>query len=571
MKLQLRFFIVLLVIFAAMSSFLVLQREFKVERSRSVLSSELDQRRSYFTNVVNLDGQSEKQLSEDYSFWDDMVSFVKTDDITFAQQNLDTGLVTFNVDADWVYRPNGTLLYFSSLDGSSALKSIQLTPAFFRQLTKYKLEHFYLPSSQGILEIRAATIVPSSDPEHHTPEQGFWIVGRLLDKAYASNLESLTNTNVSIQPGSANKATRTTNNSVSFDVPLRNWNGTTIGGMRSTSTVSVISNLDQQYRRELELLIVFTGVLAVIIITSVWLLVLKPLGLITQALNEEDTHYVSRLRKKKTEFGSLAQTVTDFFEQKVVLAEAQFRKTELEKLNKEKSSFLAVAAHELNGPVSNVKIFSEYLAFLLTKGQDRDETQITQQVKRIEHQTIKINMLLSDLRAVSEGKQGFQFNLRDFDFDAFLKEEVDEASFSTKQTITLSGTTSQTLHSDPDRLGQVISNLIRNASKYSPDADEIKINVMHDQGQIIFSVQDFGIGISDEDKQKIFEPFFRSEEVTKSFPGLGLGLYISKQIIEGLGGTMQVESTPGHGSTFTVSIPLLQHKSSQVPNEMPSK
>src|SRR6266700_284223 len=113
MKLKIRFLLVIVVIFSVVASFLLLQKQFAIDRSQSVLASELQQRKSYFQNIVNLDGGSEQTVVQDYSFWDDLVTFVKTDDLTFASENLDTGLVTFNVNADWVYRPNGTLLYSS--------------------------------------------------------------------------------------------------------------------------------------------------------------------------------------------------------------------------------------------------------------------------------------------------------------------------------------------------------------------------------------------------------------------------------------------------------------------------
>ena len=495
MKLQLRFLFVLAVIFVAVLSFLFIQQKFEIDRSKSLLRSELKQNEAYFTNIVNLDGHAEQAFAEDYSFWDAMVQFVKTGGLPFAHENLDTGLGTFAADADWVFRPNGSPLYFSSADGSNALQPLDLSPAFFKQLSASKLAHFYIRADNQTVEIRAATIVPSNDPDHRTPEQGFLLIGRVLDQAYISNLAKLSSSTVKLA-GATDTANATTNNTVSFGEVLPGWDTRPVAVLRSTSTVGVISDLKLQYNHELELIIAFTVLAVGIVTTMLWLLVLRPVDTVSRAIKQQRPELLARLQRQRTEFGQLATTVTEFFQQKVSLSEAEFKRTELEKLNKEKSSFLAVAAHELNSPVANVKLFAEYLSFLLQKNHDR--AKIDQQVHRIEHQTAKINMLLNDLRAASEGKQQLEFNQHDFDFDAFLREEIAEAGFSVHHKLNLYCDTHALVHSDPDRLGQVVTNLIRNAAKYSPDGGDIIIRGIVQDDHVLVSFQDFGVGILPE-------------------------------------------------------------------------
>jgi signal transduction histidine kinase len=553
MKLQLRFLLVLATIFFVSVSFLLMQQKFDLDRSKSVLASELQQRKSYLQNIVGLDGRSEQSFVEDYSFWDDMVTFVKTNDVNFAHENLDTGLSTFGADADWVYRPSGTQIYFSSADNTNTLKNINLSAAFFSSLVKTKFAHFYIYDHGQLIEVRAATIVPSNDPNHSTPAKGYLLVGRILGKDYAHSISLLTSSTVEIAPASETKNVTTTN-TVAFGEPLRNWNGQPTAALRSTSTVSVISNLKQQRDRQLVLLSVFTAVSVAIVVMMLWWLVLRPLSTIIRAIKQQQPEQLEHISRHKTEFGRLAQTVIEFYQQKISLSQAEFKQTELEKLNKEKASFLAIAAHELNGPVANVKLFAEYLSFLLTKGGNKAD--VDKQVHRIEHQTTKINMLLNDLRAASTGKPDLSFNRRDIDFDSFLKEEVEEASFSIKNKLNLFCDTHATINSDPDRLGQVVTNLIRNAMKYSPNAGDILIHGKLHGDKIVVSVQDFGVGVSPEDIPHLFQRFYRSARVATAFPGLGLGLYVSKGIIEALGGTMWVESQLEKGSTFYFSLPV---------------
>jgi len=114
-----------------------------------------------------------------------------------------------------------------------------------------------------------------------------------------------------------------------------------------------------------------------------------------------------------------------------------------------------------------------------------------------------------------------------------------------------------------DRIGQVLINLITNAIKYSPHADMVVIHVARDPQNAQVSVQDFGIGIGKEHQQKIFERFYQvTDPEEKTYPGLGIGLYLSFEIIQRHEGNMWVESNKGEGSTFHFSLPLMERKRS---------
>ncbi|HKV58397.1 MAG TPA: ATP-binding protein, partial [Ktedonobacteraceae bacterium] len=111
---------------------------------------------------------------------------------------------------------------------------------------------------------------------------------------------------------------------------------------------------------------------------------------------------------------------------------------------------------------------------------------------------------------------------------------------------------------DQDRLGQVFINLLTNAVKYSPRADKVVVHLSQEKQQAIVSVQDFGIGIDVSHHQKIFERFYQvTDPEERTYPGLGMGLYISSEIVERHHGRMWVESRKGNGSTFSVALPLV--------------
>ena len=108
-----------------------------------------------------------------------------------------------------------------------------------------------------------------------------------------------------------------------------------------------------------------------------------------------------------------------------------------------------------------------------------------------------------------------------------------------------------------ERLEQVLMNLISNAVKYSPVNKDILLGVVSEDGQVKVFVQDFGIGLSDLQREKIFERFYRVNEQNHMAGGLGMGLYISMEIVKGHDGHIEVESEIGKGSTFYVFLPEL--------------
>ena len=110
---------------------------------------------------------------------------------------------------------------------------------------------------------------------------------------------------------------------------------------------------------------------------------------------------------------------------------------------------------------------------------------------------------------------------------------------------------------DADALAQAVMNLIDNAIKYSGDSREVVVRGSTEDGNAVIAVQDFGVGLDPKEKARVFERFYRGgDELTRSVRGTGLGLTLVKQIVEGHGGTIEVDSGLGQGSTFTIRLPL---------------
>ncbi|MDN5289550.1 MAG: hypothetical protein JWR38_5824 [Mucilaginibacter sp.] len=229
---------------------------------------------------------------------------------------------------------------------------------------------------------------------------------------------------------------------------------------------------------------------------------------------------------------------------------------EQKQLQRQKDDFLGVASHELKTPVTSIKAYAQVLGAMLTK---EGEYKKAEMVTRMDAQVNRLTNLIGDLLDVTKINSGkLQFNKAWFNFNQVINETIDDLQHTTqKHSLIKDFTETGNIYADKDRISQVLTNLITNAIKYSPYTNRIIINTKLENNEVIVCVQDFGIGIPDDKKDMVFEQFYRvSGNKQHTFPGLGLGLYISSEIIKREGGRMWVNSIEGKGSTFCFALPV---------------
>jgi two-component system CheB/CheR fusion protein len=221
-----------------------------------------------------------------------------------------------------------------------------------------------------------------------------------------------------------------------------------------------------------------------------------------------------------------------------------------------KNEFISMASHELKTPVTSIKGYTQILQHKFNQEGNTDGVLF---LGRMDKQINKLTLLIEDLldaTKVTDGKLKFSEEL--FDFNLLVKEiaeEMQQTMSSHKININLDAT--EIVYGDRTRIGQVITNMLSNAIKYSPKADKINVTTTHKKNFLKFCVQDFGIGISKENQLRVFEQFYRvSGLIQDTFAGLGLGLFISSEIIKRTNGTMSVKSEVGQGSSFCFTLPL---------------
>ncbi len=228
--------------------------------------------------------------------------------------------------------------------------------------------------------------------------------------------------------------------------------------------------------------------------------------------------------------------------------------TERREIEKRKDDFLSIASHELKTPLTAIRGYSQLLKRIIPK----ENTKAIDIVDKSDTQIDRLNGLISELLDVSKIKSGkLDIHHQDFNFDKMVKDTIESVQLSNQDhQIVLRGATEVICNGDETHLSQVVGNLLANAIKYSPDKDIVEVDLARFGEHVKVMVKDHGVGISDGDKRKIFERFYRVKNVQKKFSGMGIGLYICQQIILQHGGTIWVESELGKGSTFSFTIPI---------------
>ena len=250
----------------------------------------------------------------------------------------------------------------------------------------------------------------------------------------------------------------------------------------------------------------------------------------------------------------------DVTEQKKSGEEIKTQNVELKRLNRIKSDFLNVTSHELRTPMVAIKGYAQLLSdFSLGEITDKQKKAIDVVLRN----TTRLNKLVQDILDVSRLESGtMKFLPEDTDISELTKEiaETMESSANSKQKKinSIIEDNLPNLIIDPERVKQVLVNLVNNAIKFSPNNSDINIQVKKEVDCVLFEVQDFGRGIPKNKIEKIFDTFYQVDSANdrKLMDGAGLGLAISRGIVVAHGGNIHVESRVNKGSIFKFTLPL---------------
>jgi PAS domain S-box-containing protein len=223
-------------------------------------------------------------------------------------------------------------------------------------------------------------------------------------------------------------------------------------------------------------------------------------------------------------------------------------------LEEKKNEFLSIASHELKTPLTTLKAYAS-MAFMLSKDKCFDAVQ--EYLLKIDQYSNKLNFLINELLDVSRIHAGqLTLNHTEVDTELFLPDVLNSMQQITQtHKIILEENESAKVSIDALRLEQVITNIISNAAKYSPGKEKIIVNSVKKDNEVLISFRDFGIGIPEEKLDKIFDRFYRVHEEANKFSGLGIGLFVSSEIVKQHGGKIWATVNEDEGSTFYFTLP----------------
>jgi PAS domain S-box-containing protein len=255
---------------------------------------------------------------------------------------------------------------------------------------------------------------------------------------------------------------------------------------------------------------------------------------------QANAHYVN------SKFDGYVGSIVDITEQ-------ELSSQAIRELSEKKDEFMSIASHELKTPLTSIKASIQLIARAISA-----DNKVSQFAVKAAEQVLRLERLISDLLDVSKINSGrLVYNNTVFYFNEMLHEVVQSVQHTTQtHQIITEHSDKVILLGDRFRLEQVVYNFLSNAIKYSPEADKVIVSSQVRDNNLIVSIKDFGIGIARDNLGKAFDRYYRVDDTSTRFQGLGLGLFISAEIIKRHNGHFWVESETGKGSTFFFSLPL---------------
>jgi signal transduction histidine kinase len=265
----------------------------------------------------------------------------------------------------------------------------------------------------------------------------------------------------------------------------------------------------------------------------------------------------TRLRRQNEQLRVQAESL------EALLSREQETVAELRRLNQMQSDFVAAASHELRTPLTSV------IGYLRTlqRPEMREDSESTEEFLAAgERAAIRLSHLVQNLLSTARLEEGVRaIELSTVEIEELVGAVVDDLPAGAER-VRVHAANLPPVRTDRERLREVLRNLVENALKYSEDHEPVDVDAELSGDELVIHVRDHGVGIDPGDQPAIFERFHQLDQsATRRFGGLGLGLHLSKQFMQEIGGSIAVRSDVGRGSTFTVRVPLIDR--AEVPSE----
>lgn len=501
-------------------------------------------------SLLDLNSESMRIAVNDFTRSDDLVAFTKSRNTKWYNEHIIGAVNSLKIDYMCVYDTA-----FDIISEASSLKILSrrfIPQVAVSEMLKKRYSNFFLVTTEGLVEVSAASIHPTFDRFHNKTEpSGYVFLVRLWDQSFKSKLSKITSSRVSFQELS-DQSDENDPTTVSVSKNLTDSENRTV----SHIVFSRDFNLNFRTSRSLLLITVisfFLGMVVYIAYARKW--ISRPLNLITQILESENNESIMKLQRSAGEFSYIGVLFEDYFNQRKTLESAKLKAEESDKL---KSAFLSNIAHEIRTPMHGILGFAEML-----KTTSLSAEQIQEYIAIIEKSSARMLNTITDLIEISRiesGQTAIDLSLVDIDGQlesmyVIFKPEADKKGIQliVKNALEIEGTHIRT---DREKLDTIFTQLLKNAVKYTKKGS-IEIGYLQKGEFIEYIIKDTGIGIEPDKQQSIFGHFTQADNsLSKIYEGAGLGLSITKAYVEMLGGSIWLESESGMGSTFHFTIPL---------------
>ena len=588
MKVQTKITLLLLAVVATFLAGLWGFHHFDRVKFRRIVEQRFGERNQSFEEFMRRHGEPLATLSGYDSAWDAMVKAIATENRAWFGQNVENAtLEGYLANAVWIYRPDFTPVYAVNNLYADDLGDLPLPRETLKKIFAVDhTVHFWLEVPRiGVMEIRGATVVPSTDEQHLTPARGYFFVGRLWSNKVLEEMETFSDNKISLVPISAGQTKPRTdeeNGSITFARTLNGWDGNPVAQLVVRNELPVVQELNNSSRRMLLMLCAFALILLLFISIGIIRWVTRPLQQMMVSLTRNDPKPIERMARGQSEFGELARTIHKFFEQRDnLIREIEERRATEEALRKSEEALqhsqkmeavgrlAGGVAHDFNNLLTAIIGYAELIA-------DRPKVNplVKQNADLIRKAGEQAATLTRQLLAFSR-KQMLQPKVLDLNdlvlnMEKLLRRVIGERFELESQPNAHDGR----VRADPGQIEQVVLNLGVNARDAMPSGGRLIIRTsnthLNEQeareiepslpagDYVVLSVIDNGTGMDEETQARIFEPFFTTKGPGK---GTGLGLATVYGIVRQTGGCVAVESALGTGSTFCIYLP---HETAQV-------